>query len=374
MDWDSVAVGRRILSPFYHAQHYVKKDTTYKIGNYCGFPFDVDNKAHSTIGGLRELTTLNITSNTDAGETGDIAFTSTGPYTVNVGMTMALWSDVDEPIIIGKITDMTLSTIKFGGGTQCAIRAGEVLYKIGVVPLQYWHPSRVVAGMSSAHQDMPMYGYRGASEPYGIYASGATSYTGGSPKLTSAMYQGGFFVIFKTYGVENSDLPSYGAGSTFKLGTDGYKHKSTTGSGTSYQSDVFSGKYTQLYTAYSDRNTPTWNMPIFPVHFLTYPGIFSDEMKNSLTYNPANTIGTNNYFTTRTDLDIGSSANYPTSAYYTDIFTKGRAKADFINIGNNNIDKNNLGVFAAFKPQLYLCTGGAITVGGVNARGLRESG
>ena len=372
IDWNDVGKGRRILSPFYHAQHYIKKDTTYKNGNYCGFPFDENNKTHSTIGGLREATDVIILSATDKGTTSAIS-TSVAHSGLNIGMTLAIWADVDEPIIVGKITGLGTTTITFGGGTQVKLKALEPLYKVGIIPIQYWHPSRVIAGMSSAHQDMPMYGYRGASEPYGIYGTaGTTMLTGGSPKLSSAMYQGGFFVIFKTYSVENSDLPSYKAGSSFKLGTDGYTHKSTTGSGTSYQSDVFSGKYSQVYTYYSDRNTPTWAMPIFPVHFLTYPGIFSDNFKNSLTYNESNFYGSAKYLDVRTDLDIGTSANHPSSAYNTDIFTKGRAKADFVNVGDNNIGKTNLGIFTGYKPQVYLCTGGSITVGGADAFGRRE--
>ena len=361
IDWSNLPKGRRILSPFAHAQYYISKDTSYKYGNYDGNPFSTDNKAHSVIGGLRETTGLTVTSKTVKGHTGSIAITGT-VSNVNVGTTLAIWDSVDEPIVIGRVTAVTSNSLTFGGGTKATIRASEVLFKVGIIPLQYWHPSRVIAAMSSNHQDMPMYGYAGANNPYGIYGTNSTSnptsfYTFGSPKMSSAIYQGGFFVIFKTQKAGNSDLPDYEAGATFKLGTDGWRHGINTGSGTYYQSDVWSGRYNQIYGTYSSKNTFTWAMPIFPVHFSTYPGSYSDDFRNNIVFNEANELGTANWFDIRTNLATTStaSATHGSDAYLTNIFTKKRAKADFSRWGDNTIDKDNLGMFAAFKPQLYLC-------------------
>jgi hypothetical protein len=361
IDWNNLPKGRRILSPFAHAQFYANKDTSFKYGNYDGYPFDPDNKAHSIMGGIRESTGLTVSSKTSAGNSSAITVSGT-VSNINVGTTLAIWDSVDEPIVVGRVTAVTNNSLTFGAGTKVTLRASETLYKIGVIPLQYWHPSRVVAAMSSNHQDMPMYGYSGASNPYGIYGTNSTSnpntfYTFGSPKMSSAIYQGGFFVIFKTYHAGSSDLPEYEAGATFKLGTDGWRHASNTGSGTYYQSDVWTGKYDHYYTSLTSRNTPTHNMPIFPVHFNTYPGLYSDSFKNNIVFNPLNTLGTKNWFTKRTDFTTTSTAaaTHGSSAYFTNIFNKGRAKADFSKWGDNTIDKDNLGIFAAFKPQLYLC-------------------
>ena len=364
MDWNTVAKGRRLLSPFQHAQYYVSKDSSYKYGNYDGFPFHIDNKAHSTIGGTREATGLTVDSDTSAGHTGTIAITGT-PTNVNVGTTLAIWDSVDEPIIIGRISELTSSTIRINqddGGTKVTLRAGETLHKVGVVPLQYWHMSRVIAAMSSNHQDMNMYGYGGANESYGIYGTRSSDwYTFGSPKMSSAIFQGGIFVVFKSFKSGKSDLPDYEAGASFKLGTDGYRHASNTGSATSYQSDIWSGKYEQIFTEtngnyYPYKNTNCWSHPIFPVHFNTYPGTYSSEFI-STTSTVAMNYGTKNWFTERTDLNTTStsSATHGSDAYFTNIHNKGRAKADFSRWGDNSIEKDGLGIVAAFKPQLYLC-------------------